>query len=385
MRRDLVSRLQRIQRTQLARAPLRHSLVAVERDDGSLRWLRAAGDAQPSGNPMAADTPYFIASIDKLFNAAIALRLTEQGRLALEAPIQTYLPQALIRGLHRLRGVDHSERITVRHLLSHTSGLPDWLEDRKAGGRPFVDSLLTHGDRSVSLEDIVAMVRDLPAHFAPQDPSVGRPRIRYSDSNFVLLVAIIESVTGESLVRVHERLLLQPLGMTRTWFAGRSAPVDPVVEPAALHAEGRPLQVPQLMRSIWGIYSTAADQLRFMRALTNGEIFADPATFQLMQRWNRFGLPLDRAALRLPGWPIEYGLGLMRFQLSRMFTRFRRLPAVLGHTGSTGTWLFHCPEWDLFLAGAVNEVSAGAVPYRVVPAILDAVRDAGESISVTAP
>lgn len=323
---------------------------------------------------MAPETPYFIASIDKLLNATIAMLLIEQGRLAIDAPMTTCLPQSLTRGLHRRKGVDHSERITVRHLLSHTSGLPDWLEDRPAGGRTLVDQVLTDGDRAVSLDDIVAIVRDLPAHFAPQEPSAPRPRIRYSDTNFILVIAIIESVTGEPLSRVHERMLLRPLGMTRTWFAGRSAPVDRVVESAALHAEGRPLPIPELIQSSWGMYSTAADQFRFMRALVRGSIFADPATFHLMQRWTRFGFPLDKTALRLPGWPIEYGFGLMRFQLPRVFTRWRPLPAVIGHTGSTGTWLFYCPEWDLMLAGAVNEVTAGAVPFRVVPKILDIFR-----------
>lgn len=63
----------------------------------------------------------------------------------------------------------------------------------------------------------------------------------------------------------------------------------------------------------------------------------------------------------------------MRYRLPRIFTRLRQLPAVIGHSGSTGTWLFFCPEWDLLLAGTVDEVTAGAVPYRVMPEILGAI------------
>jgi hypothetical protein len=70
-----------------------------------------------------------------------------------------------------------------------------------------------------------------------------------------------------------------------------------------------------------------------------------------MQRWHRFGLPKDLASLRLPGWPIEYGIGLMRFELPRILTPFRPVPAVIGHTGSLGSWLFYCPARDLYLAG----------------------------------
>jgi hypothetical protein len=60
----------------------------------------------------------------------------------------------------------------------------------------------------------------------------------------------------------------------------------------------------------------------------------------------------------------------MRFRLPRIFTRLRRLPAVIGHTGSTGCWLFYSPEWELLLAGSVDEVVAGALPYRIVPRML---------------
>jgi D-alanyl-D-alanine carboxypeptidase len=92
----------------------------------------------------------------------------------------------------------------------------------------------------------------------------------------------------------------------------------------------------------------------------------------MQQRWNRFGLPLDAAALRAPSWPIEYGLGLMRFQLPRFLTPLHPMPAVIGHTGSTGSWLFHCPELDVRIAGTVNQATAGAVPYRFVPKLLRA-------------
>jgi D-alanyl-D-alanine carboxypeptidase len=76
------------------------------------------------------------------------------------------------------------------------------------------------------------------------------------------------------------------------------------------------LDRPRVLRSLNSIYTTPAELMVFMRALVRGELFADPATLELMQgRWNRFGLPRDKAALRAPGWPIEYALGIMRFRL----------------------------------------------------------------------
>lgn len=119
------------------------------------------------------------------------------------------------------------------------------------------------------------------------------------------------------------------------------------------------------------IFSTADDLMAFGRALFLGRVFDLPHSLAAMQApWRRFGLPLDRAALRAPSWPIEYGLGLMRFRLPRLFTPRQAMPAVLGHTGSTGCWLFHCPQQRLLLSGDLGEVTAGALPFRAVPRLL---------------
>jgi CubicO group peptidase (beta-lactamase class C family) len=199
----------------------------------------------------------------------------------------------------------------------------------------------------------------------------------------MLLVAIIEAVTGQPLHQVHEELLFRPLDLRHTWLAGYSRPLDPTPEPATLWVDNRPLEIPLMMRSVWGIYSTSEDTLRFLCALSRGNVFDDPATLALMQqRWNRFGFPLDRASLRLPSWPIEYGLGIMRFHdpFLRILARLPRVvmpiypaPAVIGHTGSTGSWLFHCPQLDLLLSGTIDQARAGAAPYRLVPKILSVV------------
>jgi D-alanyl-D-alanine carboxypeptidase len=170
--------------------------------------------------------------------------------------------------------------------------------------------------------------------------------------------------------------------MRHTYFAGRSRPLDPTPEPTVLRAGGEPLDIPRLMASIHGMYSTGADLLAFLRGLLHGRLFDDPATLHAMQStWRRFGFPRDRASLRQPNWPIEYALGTMRFRVPRIFAPLHPVPAVVGHSGSTGTWLFYCADWDVLLTGSVDEISAGAVPYRVVPKILTILRAGG----VTAP
>lgn len=128
-------RLERLLDALAASRGVPHAVLAVEATDGSFRWAGARGDARPGGPPMRVDTPYYIASIDKMFTAVAVLQLAERGRLRLDEPIAAYLPGALTSGLHRLDGRDRSDEITVRHLLSHTSGRASYLEDAPKGGR----------------------------------------------------------------------------------------------------------------------------------------------------------------------------------------------------------------------------------------------------------
>jgi D-alanyl-D-alanine carboxypeptidase len=366
------ARLQTLLQRLLSQKHVMHALAAVESFDSSFRWIGAAGEATPAGAPMQPDTPFFIASIDKLFIAATIFKLYEKGRVALDEPMLTYLPDALVGGMHRLGGSDYTKKITIRNLLAHTSGLPDHLEDRPKGGRSLVETLVEHGDRSWSLEESIALVRDrLKPFFPPQTAGSARHKARYSDTNYMLLRAVIEAVTGRPLHGVYEEMLFRPLGLRHTWVAGHSQPHEPTSEPATLWFQSQPLDIPRALAALRSIFSTADDTFRFLRALVAGAIFEDPATVLLMQeKWNRFGLPLDRAALRGPNWPIEYALGMMRFRLPRILTPLRPMPPVVGHSGSTGTWLFYCPELNLLLSGTVDQVTAGAVPYRLIPKLL---------------
>lgn len=373
----LVRRLQSLLNRLVARKDLAHAILGIENRDRSFRWIGAAGAANPDGTPMRPETPFFIASIDKLYTATVILQLHEQGLVRIDEPMAAYLPLSLMGGVHRLNGVDHTERITIRHLLGHTSGLPDHLEDSPKGGQSLVERLVTEGDFSWTIAETLATVRDrLTPHFPPQPITAPRPKVRYSDTNYVLLIAIIEAVTRQPLHAAWTERIFKPLDLRQTFVLGHTVPAEPTLPPATLWAGRVPLDIPLALRALSSIYSTADDMLRGLRGLLGGRLFEKPETVDLMsRRWNRFGLPLDRAALRAPNWPIEYGLGMMRFRLPRIFTPFRRVPGVVGHTGSTGSWLFYCAELDVYLSGTVDQVTAGAVPYRVVPNALRALQD----------
>lgn len=364
----LGERLQALLRELVSRKEVKHAIMAVERGDGSLRWIGVAGDAYPDGTPMREDTPIWMASVTKLYIAAVVLKLHERGLLDLAERIATYLPPSLTRGIHRLEGTDYSEAITVRHLLTHSSGLPDFLEERPAGGKSLFDRI-PEQDMAWTIEDAMALVREsLKPYFPPQPFDAKRQKLRYSDTNFQLLIAIIEAVTGKSIHEAFDELLYKPLGLERTYHPD-AAPED-APKPATVWLADRPLDIPLAMRSFGDLISTADEMLRFMKALSRGEVFDDPHTIGLMQEsWNTFRFSLNLAPLS-PGWPIEYGLGMMRFRIPRLFTPLRPLPPLVGHSGASGSWLFHCPELDVYLAGTVDQVTAAAVPYRFVPKVL---------------
>ena len=368
-------RLERIFRRLTHSKLITQALVAVESGDQSFRWAGTEG-MTASGSRVVEDSPFFIASIDKLYNATVAMMLHESGQLDIDDSINSYLPSTITRGLCLYGGLDLSGKITVRHLLTHTSGLADWLEDYPKDGPSLIESILKEGDRALTIEELAAHVRNqLKPHFPPQDLTGKKLRVRYSDTNFMLIIAIIEAVTGKSLHEVHKSMLHDPLALRHTYFPGLSYPSHPTTDPVILRVLGEPLEIPLLMKSVRGIYSTVSDMIIFMRKFTKGELFQSPDTLAAMQsNWRRFDFPIDRAALRSPGWPIEYGIGLMRFRLPRLLTPTAPMPLVLGHTGSTGCWLFYCPNLDMYLAGSVDEVAAGAVPFRILPRILGVLR-----------
>lgn len=350
---------------------VKNAIVSVESIDGTFSWTRAQGPARPDGAPLTQETPIWIASVTKLYTAAVIFILAERNQVVLDERMSAYLPQGLIKGLHRTEdGEDHTDEITLRHLLGHSSGLPDYLEDHPEGEKSLLEKIVEEGDRSWKLQEAFDLIRDrLTAHFPPQPLDKEKKKIRYSDTNYQLLIAIIESVTGESLQDAFERYLFQPLGLDATFLPGtpkgKSFP-----EPASIWDGEKRLEIPQVLQSAHDLNSTVGDMLGFMRGLVQGRVFDDPATFNLMRSdFNTFGFSFDLTPTA-PSWPIEYGLGMMRFKMPRLFTLFKTIPPVIGHTGVSGSWLFYCPDEALLLTGTVNQMAAAGLPFRFIPRLL---------------
>jgi len=371
---EVVPWLERLLQKLSSYRKVRHVVLGAGAIDGSWEWSDATGEANPGGAPMAPDTPWFLASVTKLYIAAVVLRLHEQGLIDLEAPIPGYLPDELKSGLHSRDGVDRTGEITVTHLLAHASGLPDSLVEH-AKGEPGLVSEIEAGDVAFTFEEAVERIGSLRPHFPPSDLTGDRPKVRYSDTNYQLLMVIAERAGGQSMGELHRKLLFEPLGLRHTWFPG-DQPSGDVGRPATSWLGDWPLEDrPLALRSLGDLFSTTSDVLSFGRALFSGGVFADGATGELMhRRFRRFGFPRRVASIASPAWPIEYGLGMMRFAPSRAMAMGRRLPPLLGHTGSTASWLWYSPPLGMLLAGTADQATRAALPFRTIPMALHGLR-----------
>jgi D-alanyl-D-alanine carboxypeptidase len=312
---------------------------------------------------MLPDTPFFVASITKRFIATLVLQAHERGELHLDDPLTAHLPPSITVGLHVLHGVDHTPRITLHHLLSHTSGLPDHF-DRPRGGRSLYRQLAAGEDRRWSFEDLVRAVRDdHTPHFVPQDLAARRAKARYSDTGFQLLIATLERATGRSFATLLTERIVTPLGLERTWLPERSEPVVPTEAPAIIHHRGRALDLPGMIASSNDLMSTPGDLVRFQRALVAGQLFDAPETAARLT---------ERATLLRNMVPIRYGLGTMLFRLGRLNAPGSRPVWLVGHSGATGTWLFHCPELGLHVAGTIDQATGRSAPFRIMARALRA-------------
>lgn len=312
-------------------------------------------------NSPAGPRQFFIASITKLYVAAIVMQLCDRRQVNLDTEAAKYLDPSLIAGIHVLRGVDSSKRITVRELLSHTSGIADYFEQKRADGRSQLQDAL-RSDFAWSLDDVLHITRQMKPRFAPSTPE----KAFYSDTNYQLLGAIIESVTGGTFEQAVQQRIIEPFQLTHTYpFTMENLQRYSEVAPM-LYGE-RPVVIPKAMASVradGGIVSTARDGILFLQAFMGGAIFPRSYLDQMQQQWRRIFTPL------------QYGMGIMRFELPRYFSPFRAAPPMVGHSGASGAILFFAPEIDLFVSGTVNQIKKRSLPYNLMTRLVFACQDA---------
>jgi len=303
------------------------------------------------GSPGTPDQ-YFIASATKLYVSALIMQLRQEGLLELDTPAEVYLPPQVMAGIHVLRGVDASASITVRQLLSHTSGIADYFEQRQRdGSNQFKKALAS--DFAWSFEDVLRITRQqLSPRFPPGSPG----KAFYSDTNYQLLGVLIEAITGDKYEVELQRRILQPLGLADT-YPFTNDTLDRYDQVAAMLYVKKRLVIPQAMSSVradGGIVSTARDGITFLQAFMSGALFPLPYLDEMQQHWNGIFMPL------------EYGIGIMRFALPRYFSPLKTIPPMVGHSGASGALLFWVPELDLYISGTVNQVKKRSLSYNLM-------------------
>jgi CubicO group peptidase (beta-lactamase class C family) len=335
-------KLQAVLDAQIGRGGVHNIVAAVQSHDRSIDFVGAAGMADSlTGSAMTPDTPYFIASVTKMFTAAILMSLHEQQCLDLDAPISEYLPVSLTRGIHTYKGTDYSSQIKVFELVNQSSGLADFEVDKPRGGKSVMDDLKAGHDRSIDIEEAIEITRRLSPHFPPGTPG----KAYYSNMNYRLLGEIIESITKQSMAVNFAERIIRPLGLEHTYLLDLAASHS-VENPATVYYKGAPANIKKYLSSNvsdGGLISTASESMIFLRAFLEGQLF-DKTLFERMMKWNSIFFPL------------RYGYGLMYFHLPRFFWP-SPLPEFIGHSGTTGSFAFTCLSRSMYLVGTVNQVS----------------------------
>ncbi|MBI4658447.1 MAG: DUF1343 domain-containing protein [Verrucomicrobia bacterium] len=337
--------------------------VAGNRIPGGVLWLERLGSAYhkaygrralvPSEAPMAQDTIFDAASLTKVIATTPAVMLLiERGELSLDAPVTKYIPEF---------GAHAKDLITVRHLLTHTSGL-----------RPGLSATPPWSGYDTAIK--------LACAEKPLNAPGGV--FRYSDINFIVLGEIVRRVSGIPLDEFAAKEIYRPLRMVDTGFlppAGKLARIAPTeqVENEMLHGKVHDPTARRMggVAGHAGLFTTAADLARFCRMMLQGGSLGQtrvlkPETVKLMTSVQSPNSVPSRRGL---GWDIDSGY-------SR--PRGRHFPlGSFGHTGFTGTCLWIDPfsqTFWIFLSNRVHPDGKGNVlPLQATLASLAAEAVAG--------
>jgi beta-N-acetylhexosaminidase len=307
-------------------------------------------------DPVAATTLYDLASLTKVVGLTTAcMLLVDEGKLALDAPVQRYVPA--FQGAAK-------ERVTVRELLTHSSGLPAW--------RPLYRET---GTRAEAL----ALVDTTPLASPPGKQFV------YSDLGAMVLMQVVEAIAGEPIDQFLASRVFGPLGMSATryvpppswWRMTAPTEQDTTFRHRMLRGEVNDANAGRLdgISGHAGLFSNAGDLSRFAAMLLNGgawdslQLIHSETVAEFTRRQD-----LPPGSSRALGWdtPDE-----PRPASSSAGTRLSK--RAFGHTGHTGTSMWMDPDRDLFiilLTNRINEPDGNTAIRSVRSGVADLVVEA---------
>ncbi len=238
-----------------ARVAWKFNGAALVAYDGNVILSKGYGMAdREMGIPNSSNTKFFVGSITKQFTAAAVLQLMEQGKLNLDDSISAYLtdfPPSI------------GDIITIRHLLTHTSGLPNHTD---------IPEIYISREEPVTETELYAMIKSLELEFEPGE------EFMYSNSGYIILGEIIERVSGMSYEAYLHRHILDPAGMHSTGYARREAAVPDRATGYTVTKDFDLILAPYvdltLLHSAGALYSTVEDMLRWDQALCGDSILS---------------------------------------------------------------------------------------------------------------
>jgi D-alanyl-D-alanine carboxypeptidase len=308
--------------------------VSVVLKDGSQIGVVSGVSDRTAATPMKADDLMLAGSTGKTFFAAVALQLIEQGKLDLDAPISRYLGSR--PWFNRL---PNAKDITVRHLMTHTSGLVRYEMNPK-----FTADLRAQPDKAWQPEEEIAYLLDAKPPFAAGQGW------DYADTNYTVLGVIMESITRRALYDEIQKRFLGPLKLTRIvpstsrripgLIPGYAGPRDPLGLPDEVMVKGEFVINPQFEWAGGGFATSALDLARWGRELYMGRALS-PAARKMM---------IDAAVPARLGPETKYGLGV----IIRSTTP---VGATWGHSGffpGYQTELLFVPDLGVSLAIQIN-------------------------------
>jgi D-alanyl-D-alanine carboxypeptidase len=307
-------------------------------------WEGASGLAGP-GTPVSASTAFELGSISKVYTATTVLKLVAEGRLDLECCLAQWLPD-----------LPGSGSITLAQLLNHTHGLHDPLQEPD-----FVPAVLREPAREWTLDDVIGRMGT--PHFAP---GAGW---RYSNTGYHILGAIIEAMTDSTFSDVLTARVLEPLGLTDTWY-GPEDPEGTLLAAAYIDPSGSGVAQPVSLLMPWtafrtsagpagAVVSTASDAARFLHELATGSVLRE-------SEWSRMTHWVDRPDGH------KYGAGLLRIEDDGR--------PLLGHKGNSAGYsasAFHDPSRGITAVVLTNAHAVDVTP--IVTALLRTAAAAGSS------
>ncbi len=340
---DTVSRLDTVMESSVDNKRVFGSLVKIESKDGTFEYETSKGN-------LASDDIFPIASITKMFTAAIIYQLVDEGRLDLSDTIDLYLTDDELDGFHYYNGMNNGHTITIKHLVSQTSGLPDYFTE-KVDNKTIFDEIIEN-DRFITFEEMMERTKSLEPHFLHGEPG----KAFYSDINFDILGIIAERITGMLLEDIYRETIFGPLGLENTELATVDSEFSPI------YYNREVLEVPLALssfRASGGIISNLDDLMVFLRAFIEGQLFSPSHLDE--GEWNEIQFEFH-----------EYRNGMMRFNLTGVWALLGAYEFI-GHSGSNSSFAFYCPDEELYIVGTLNQVTDPSVQYRLMTRLVESI------------